>query len=77
MCKLLWVLLPLLLAGAVLAGLALRRRTPSRLALNVWSSLLLLAYVLGTAGLGLFWVPTSNCRCSTGITCSVTRRCCC
>ena len=60
MSKLLWVLLPLLLAGAVLAGLALRRRTPSRLALNVWSSLLLLAYVLGTAGLGLFWVANQQ-----------------
>ena len=60
MSKLLWVLLPLLLAGALLAGLALRRRMPSRLALNVWSSLLLLAYVLTTAGLGIFWVANQQ-----------------
>jgi len=60
MTKLLWVLLPLLLAGASLAVLALRGRLPSRLALNVWSSLLLLVYVLGTAGLGIFWVANQH-----------------
>jgi len=60
MTKLLWVLLPLLLAGATLALLALRGRMPSRLALNVWSSLFLLVYVLGTAGLGIFWVANQH-----------------
>jgi len=60
MTKLLWVLLPLLLAGATLALMALRGRMPSRLALNVWSSLFLLVYVLGTAGLGIFWVANQH-----------------
>ena len=60
MTKLLWVLLPLLLAGATLALMALRGRMPSRLALNVWSSLFLMVYVLGTAGLGIFWVANQQ-----------------
>jgi SagB-type dehydrogenase family enzyme len=58
--KLAWVLLPLLLAAAGLAALALRRRLPSRWALNAVSSLLLLAYLAVTAGLGLFWVANQQ-----------------
>ena len=60
MTKLLWVLLPLLLAAATVAWLALRGRMPSRLALNVWSSVLLLVYVLSTASLGIFWVANQQ-----------------
>ena len=60
MSKLAWVMLPLLLAAAWLAGLALRRRLPSPVALNVWSSVLLLVYLLGTAGLGIFWVANQQ-----------------
>ena len=56
MPKLLWVLLPLLAALAVLAWQRLHRRRTSRLGLNVGFSLLLLAYVATTAGLGIFWV---------------------
>ena len=56
MPKLLWVALPLLLAAALIATQALRRRPPSRHALNIWFSMLLLSYVLTTAGLGIFWV---------------------
>lgn len=56
MPKLLWVALPLLLALAVVGLAAARRRPWSRQALNVGSSLLLLAYVATTAGLGIFWV---------------------
>ncbi len=60
MQKLLWVALPLLGVLALLAVQVLRRRPPSRHALNVWSSLLLAAYVLATAGLGLFWVANQQ-----------------
>jgi len=60
MQKLLWVALPLLAVLALLATQVLRRRAPSRHALNVWSSLLLAAYVLATAGLGLFWVANQQ-----------------
>ncbi len=56
MPKLLWVALPLLIAATLLALQALlRRRAPSRRALNIWSSLLLTGYVATTAGLGIFW----------------------
>lgn len=58
--KLAWVLAPLLLYGAICAVLAWRRRAPSRLDLNVHLSLLLLAYLLGTAGLGIFWVANQQ-----------------
>lgn len=54
--KLAWVAAPLLAALLVLAWQALRGRPPTRLALNVWASLLLLVYLLTTAGLGVFWV---------------------
>jgi SagB-type dehydrogenase family enzyme len=61
MPKILWVALPLLLALAgVLAWRLLRRQWPSRLALNVVSSLLLLTYVGTTAALGIFWVANQQ-----------------
>lgn len=60
MPKLLWVALPLLLAAGLIATQALRRRPLSRHAVNVWSSVLLLAYVLTTAGLGIFWVANQQ-----------------
>ena len=55
-----WVLLPLLLFAGLLALLAMRGLRPSRLTLNVWSSLLLMVYLIGTAGLGLFWVANQQ-----------------
>ena len=55
-----WVALPLLLAVAVLVVQALRRRAPSRAALNVGVSLLLLAYVGATAALGIYWVANQQ-----------------
>ena len=61
MPKLLWVALPLLIAATLLALQALlRRRAPSRHALNIWSSLLLTGYVATTAGLGIFWVANQQ-----------------
>ncbi|MFZ5547750.1 MAG: SagB/ThcOx family dehydrogenase [Pseudomonadota bacterium] len=60
MPKVLWVALPLLLALVWLAGLAWRRRWPSRRAVNIVSSVLLLAYVAATAGLGIFWVANQQ-----------------
>lgn len=56
MPKLLWVLLPLLPPLVYLAARLLRGRPPARRELNAWSSVLLLAYLAATAGLGLFWV---------------------
>jgi SagB-type dehydrogenase family enzyme len=58
--KLAWLLLPLLAAAAAVLVLVLARRTPTRLALNVLSSLLLLIYLLATAGLGIFWVANQQ-----------------
>ncbi len=60
MPKLLWVALPLLLGAAWLGVQMLRGRTPSRHAINVGSSVLLLGYVLATAGLGIFWVANQQ-----------------
>jgi SagB-type dehydrogenase family enzyme len=60
MPKLLWVAAPLALALLVLVWLAWRGRAPSRLGLNVAFSLLLLGYVVGTAGLGIFWVANQQ-----------------
>ena len=57
--KILWVLLPLA-AYAALIALAWRGKVPSRLAVNMHSSLLLMAYLLTTAGLGLFWVANQQ-----------------
>ena len=61
MPKLLWVALPLLIAATLLALQALlRRRAPSRQALNIWSSLLLVCYISTTAGLGIFWMANQQ-----------------
>lgn len=61
MPKLFWVALPLLIAATLLALQALlRRRAPSRHALNIWSSLLLTGYVATTAGLGIFWMANQQ-----------------
>ncbi|NML61938.1 SagB/ThcOx family dehydrogenase [Massilia sp. RP-1-19] len=60
MPKLAWVLIPLAAYAAILAVLAWRGRAPARLALNVQTSLLLLAYLLATAGLGIFWVANQQ-----------------
>ena len=60
MPKVLWVALPLLIAVALLAVQVLRGRTPSRHAINVGSSVLLLAYVATTASLGIFWVANQQ-----------------
>jgi SagB-type dehydrogenase family enzyme len=58
--KLGWVLLPLVLAVAWLGWLVRRGRWPSRHVLNVAASLLLLAYLGGTAALGIFWVANQH-----------------
>ena len=60
MSKALWVGLPIALFFALVLALAALRRPPSRLALNVTSSLLLLVYVAVTAGLGVFWVANQQ-----------------
>jgi SagB-type dehydrogenase family enzyme len=60
MGKLLWVTAPLV-AGALYAlARAARGKGLSARSLNVGSSLLLLAYVLVTAGLGIFWVANQQ-----------------
>lgn len=56
MDKLPWVLAPIVLTGAVVAVLAWRGRLPPRGVLNAAFSLLLMVYLLVTAGLGIFWV---------------------
>jgi SagB-type dehydrogenase family enzyme len=60
MPKLAWVLLPLALYGAWLGVALARGRTPSRHALNVQLSVLLMVYLLATAGLGIFWVANQQ-----------------
>lgn len=60
MPKVLLVALPILILAAVVAALAGRGRVPSRHTLNVVSSMLLMAYVLTTAGLGIFWVANQQ-----------------
>jgi SagB-type dehydrogenase family enzyme len=60
MDKLLWVLLPIAAAAAAVGVMAWRGRLPSRPVLNVGFSLLLLVYLLITAGLGLFWVANQH-----------------
>jgi SagB-type dehydrogenase family enzyme len=57
--KILWVLLPLVLYGLLLV-LVWRGRVPSRLAVNMHGSLLLVVYLLSTAGLGIFWVANQQ-----------------
>ncbi len=56
MDKLLWVLAPVVLAGAVVAVLTWRGRLPTRPVLNAAFSLLLMVYLLVTAGLSIYWV---------------------
>lgn len=58
--KLIWVLLPIFLYAVILAVLVWRGRIPSRLAINVQTSLLLMAYLLTTASLGIFWVANQQ-----------------
>jgi SagB-type dehydrogenase family enzyme len=60
MLKIAWVLLPLSLYGAGLVIAWLRGRAPTRMGLNVHLSLLLMAYLLATAGLGIFWVANQQ-----------------
>ena len=60
MPKLAWVLIPLAVYAAILAVLAWRGRAPARMAINVHTSLLLMAYLLTTAGLGIFWVANQQ-----------------
>ncbi len=55
-----WVLSPLLLYAAGLGVALLRGWRPSRLALNIQLSLLLMGYLLVTAGLGIFWVANQQ-----------------
>jgi len=54
--KILWVVLPLALYAAYAAATAFRRRIPVRQVFNAQTSLLLMLYLLATAGLGVFWV---------------------
>lgn len=58
--KIVWLLSPILLYAAILAVLVWRGRAPSRAALVVQNSLLLVAYFLATAGLGIFWVANQQ-----------------
>lgn len=60
MPKLLWVALPLLVGIALLAWALWRHGGPRRSSLHVWSSLLLAAYLITTAGLGVFWVANQQ-----------------
>ncbi len=60
MDKLAWVLLPVALGAAVVAWRVWRGRPLSRQVLNAGSSLLLLAYLAVTAGLGIFWVANQH-----------------
>ena len=58
--KIIWVLLPLSIYAVYVAVLTWRGRAPSQLALNVQTSLLLIAYLLTTASLGVFWVANQQ-----------------
>lgn len=58
--KVVLVLLPLALYGVAVGIAAARGRLPSRQALNVHTSLLLMAYLLATASLGIFWVANQQ-----------------
>ncbi|HYD82076.1 MAG TPA: SagB/ThcOx family dehydrogenase [Paucimonas sp.] len=60
MPKILWVLLPLTVYALYVAVATWRGRAPSRFSLNVQSSLFLVAYLLTTAGLGIFWVANQQ-----------------
>ncbi len=54
--KLFWIAAPALALGAYILARALLRRPLSRSITSALTALLLLAYVLATAALGLFWV---------------------
>jgi SagB-type dehydrogenase family enzyme len=58
--KIIWVLLPLSMYALYVTVSTWRGRTPSRQALNVQTSLLLIAYLLTTASLGVFWVANQQ-----------------
>lgn len=58
--KFLWIALPPLLYALWLAVAFLRGRPPPRRAINIHTSILLIFYLLGTAGLGLFWVANQQ-----------------
>ena len=60
MPKLLWVALPLLVGVALVAWAVWRHGGLRRASLHVWSSLLLVAYLSATAGLGVFWVANQQ-----------------
>lgn len=60
MPKLLWVALPLAAALGWWGWRVAAGRPPSRHLLNIAASLLLLAYLLTTASLGLFWVANQQ-----------------
>lgn len=60
MPKIVWVLLPLLLYALYLLVQLARQRAPGRFTLNVHTSLLLMFYLLGTSGLGIFWVANQQ-----------------
>lgn len=60
MPKILLVLLPLACYALWLLVQVLRQRVPTRMALNVHTSLLLMLYLLGTSGLGVFWVASQQ-----------------
>ena len=60
MPKVLWVVLPLVIVAGALAVQWLRGRVPSRHAINVITSVLLLVYLSATAGLGIFWVANQQ-----------------
>lgn len=61
MPKLIWVALPLIGMLAWLALVALRRRRlPARRTVHMVGSVLLMAYLATTAGLGIFWVANQQ-----------------
>jgi hypothetical protein len=60
--KIAWVVLPLAVYGLYLGVAALRGRLPARQAVNMQTSLLLVTYLLSTAGLGIFWVANQQAR---------------
>jgi SagB-type dehydrogenase family enzyme len=58
--KIVWMGLPLGLYAAYAGWSAWRRRPPKRRAVNMHTSLLLMGYLLLTAGLGIFWVANQQ-----------------
>ncbi len=60
MRKLAAIAIPLLLYAVFVVASAWRGKAPSRHALNVHTSVLLMVYLLATAGLGIFWVANQQ-----------------